>query len=157
MTAAHLGIDPGASGALCALDAAGEVLGLYDLPTIVTTTNRKQIDPAGLADLLRQWPGVPCCVERVGPRPNEGAVGGFSFGFGFGVVLTALAVLGHPTRLVQPATWKKWAGIPAGSDKQASIAVAGRLMPSATPHLTLKRHHDRADAALIASYGLRHP
>ncbi len=154
---AHIGIDPGLTGAIAVLNAAGELLALCDTPTQTTTTGRREINAAALADLLRQWPGVPAAVERVGARPGESATSGFSFGFSQGSILACLAVLGHPVRLVQPASWKRWAGIPPGAPKDASIGTASRLIPSASPHLTLKKHDGRADALLIGLYGLRHP
>ena len=154
---AHIGIDPGLSGAIAVLNDDGTLLALHDMPTQATTTNRREISASALADLLRQYPGAACTVERIGPRPGEGAVGAFSFGHGFGSVLAVLACLGHPVRLAQPATWKRWAGIPAGADKQASIGTAARMVPSAASYLTLKKHDGRADAVLIAAYGLKHP
>lgn len=155
--AVQIGVDPGLDGAIVVLNAAGELVELADMPTQMTTTGRREINAACLADLLRKYPGAPAFVERVGARPGEGAVGAFSFGFSQGSILAVLAVLGHPVRLVQPASWKRWAGIPAGADKQASIGVAARLLPTAARHLTLKKHDGRADAALIARFGQTHP
>ena len=155
--AVFIGVDPGLSGAIVVLDSAGELVELADMPTQMTTTGRREINAACLADLLRKYPGAPAAVERVGARPGESATSGFSFGFSQGSILAVLAVLGHPVRLVQPASWKRWAGIPAGADKQASIGVAARLLPTAARHLTLKKHDGRADALLIGLYALRHP
>jgi len=155
--AAHIGIDPGLTGAIAVLDDAGSLLALHDMPTQATTTGRNEISASALADLLRQYPNTPATIERVGARPGEGAVGAFSFGHGFGTVLAVLATLSHPTRLVQPAVWKRWAAIPPGADKQASIGTAARMVPSAASHLTLRKHDGRADALLIGLYGLRHP
>lgn len=154
--AVQIGVDPGLTGAVCVLDAAGELVELADMPTLPTTTGRREINAAALADLLRKYPGAPAFVERVGARPGEGAVGAFSFGHGFGTVLAVLATLSHPTRLVQPAVWKRWAAIPPGADKQAAIGVAARMVPTASSHLTLKKHHGRADAVLLAEYGRTH-
>ena len=39
---------------------------------------------------------------------------------------------------------------------QAAIGVAARMVPSAASHLTLKKHHGRADAVLLAEYGRTH-
>ena len=155
-TAHHIGIDPGLTGAIAVLNAAGSLLALHDMPVQATTTGRNEISASALADLLRQYPNTPATIERVGARPGEGAVGAFSFGHGFGTVLAVLATLSHPTRLVQPAVWKRWAAIPPGADKQAAIGVAARMVPTAASHLTLKKHHGRADAVLLAEYGRMH-
>jgi crossover junction endodeoxyribonuclease RuvC len=157
MTAAIVAVDPGLSGAIAVLDEDGELVELFDTPTVTTTTNRREISAAALAAILRKFPGTPAAVERVGPRPGEGAVGAFAFGHGFGTVLACLATLGHPVRLVSPVSWKRWCAIPPGADKQAAIGVAARMVPSAASQLTLKKHDGRADALLIGLYALRHP
>ena len=153
---ARVGIDPGLTGAVVWLAPDGELLALADMPVLTTTTGRREVNAAGLADLMRCYPGATVAVERVGPRPGEGAVGAFAFGHGFGTVLAVLATLGHPVRLVQPAVWKRWAGIPAGAPKDAAVAVAARMVPSASQHLMLKKHHGRADALLLAEFGRTH-
>jgi len=153
---ARVGIDPGLTGAVVFLAPDGDLLAVVDMPTLTATTGRREVNAAGLAELLRHYPGATVTVERVGPRPGEGAVGAFAFGYGLGTVLAVLATLGHPTRLVQPAVWKRWAGIPAGAPKDAAVAVAARMVPQAGPFLTLKKHHGRADAVLLAEYGRTH-
>jgi len=44
-----IGIDPGLSGALGVLDAGGAFVAVHDMPTAISTTGRKHLDPAGLA------------------------------------------------------------------------------------------------------------
>jgi hypothetical protein len=144
------GIDPGVTGALALVDAEGRFQAVHDMPTTLATTGRRQIDPGALAALLREHGPAFCLVERVGPRPREGAVGAFSFGLTFGAILGVLATLGLPHDLVQPVAWKRRAGIPPKSPKGVSIAVAKRLLPDAGPHLTLVKHDGRAEALLLA-------
>lgn len=153
---ARCGVDPGLTGAIVFLSPDGELLAVVDMPTLTSTTGRREVNAAGLADLMRCHPDATVTVERVGPRPGEGAVGAFAFGHGFGTVLAVLATLGHPVRLVQPAVWKRWAGIPAGAPKDAAVAVAARMVPQAAQHMTLKKHHGRADAVLLAEFGRTH-
>jgi hypothetical protein len=62
---------------------------------------------------------------------------------------------GLPLHRVQPAAWKRAAGLPAGAPKAASIEAARRLLPGSAPHLTRAKDHNRADALLIAMYALR--
>ncbi len=144
------GIDPGLSGALGFITVTGELVGVYDVPTLPTTTGRRQIDAAALADTLRQHAPVFTLVERVGARPGEGAVGAFSFGHTFGSITAVLAALGLAHDLVQPAVWKRRAGIPPGADKAASVAVCKRMLPSAARHLTRVKDDGRAEALLLA-------
>ena len=147
------GIDPGLSGAVGFIDGEGGFLAAHDMPTLPTTTGRRQIDAAALADILRQHQPLFTLVERVGARPGEGAVGAFSFGHSFGTITAVLAALGLPYDLVQPAVWKRKAGIPAGADKAASVAVCKRLLPSAAAHLTRVKDDGRAESLLLALHG----
>jgi crossover junction endodeoxyribonuclease RuvC len=39
------------------------------------------------------------------------------------------------------------------SDKEAARALALRLFPACAEHFRLKKHHGRAEAALIAKFG----
>lgn len=146
------GIDPGLEGAAGFL-ADGRFLAVCDMPVLQTTTGRRQVDFHALAAILRQHGPGFVLVERVGPRPGEGAVGAFGFGHTFGGIVGVLAALQIPHDVVQPAVWKRRAGIPPGAPKGASIAVAKRLLPDAAPFLTRVKDHGRAEALLIAMKG----
>lgn len=155
MTAPHLfaGIDPGLSGAIGFVRADGTFAAVVDMPCLTQTTGRRAIDPAGLASILRQHGPAFVLVERVGPRPGEGAVGAFAFGQTYGGILATLATLGLAHDVVMPAQWKRRAGIPPGASKDASIQTALRLLPQAAPHLTRKKDDGRAEALLLALQG----
>ncbi|MBK7023994.1 MAG: hypothetical protein IPH41_10970 [Sulfuritalea sp.] len=127
---------------------------VFDMPTLPTSTGRRAIDAAALAELLRQNAPAFCVVERVGARPGEGATGAFSFGHSFGSVLGVLAALRVPHAIVQPQVWKRAAGIPAGADKRVSIATAKQRLPDAAHHLTRVKDDGRAEALLLAWYGV---
>lgn len=144
------GIDPGITGAVGIVREDGTPAAVLDMPILTTTTGRKQVDAAALAGLLRDADPAFVLVERVGPRPGEGAVGAFAFGHTFGSILAVLATMGLPHDVVQPAQWKRRAGIPPGADKAASIQTAIRLFPSAAPWLSRKKDDGRAEALLIA-------
>jgi len=49
---------------------------------------------------------------------------------------------------VTPAKWKKHFGL--SSEKEQSRAMASKMFPEAALHL--KKHHDRAEALLLARY-----
>lgn len=146
----YMGIDPGVSGAVAWIDGDGEFVDVLDMPTLPTTTGRRAIDAAALAAAIRERRPAFALVERVGPRPQEGAVGAFAFGHTFGSILAVLATLGVPHDVVQPAVWKRKAGIPPGADKRASIASAKRVLPEASPYLERVKDDGRAEAMLLA-------
>ena len=144
------GIDPGVSGAIGIIGEHGRFCAVHDMPTLPTTTGRRQVDFAALAAILREHGPAFVLVERVGPRPGEGAVGAFAFGHTFGGILGTLAALAVSHDVIQPASWKRRAGIPPGADKRASIATAVRLLPDAAPHLSRVKDDGRAEALLLA-------
>lgn len=146
----YCGIDPGVSGAIGLLHADGRFAAVLDMPTLPTTTGRRQVDFAALAAILRTHAPVFALVERVGPRPGEGAVGAFAFGHTFGGILGTLAALAIPHDLILPASWKRRVGIPPRADKKASIATAIRLLPDSAAHLTRIKDDGRAESLLLA-------
>ncbi|NJD24078.1 MAG: hypothetical protein FIB06_01595 [Betaproteobacteria bacterium] len=143
------GIDPGINGAIGVLEG-GAFRAIHDMPTMTSTTGRRLIDFHGLTAILAQHAPDFVLVERVGPRPGEGPTGAFSFGYSFGGILAVLAALGIPHDLVQPAVWKRRAGLPPGADKRCSVATAKRLLPAASHHLTRVKDDGRAEALLLA-------
>lgn len=75
-TNTYCGIDPGLAGAVAFINEAGAFVSVHDMPVLMTTTGRKMVDAARLADILNEQTPSFVLVERVGPRPGEGAVGG---------------------------------------------------------------------------------
>jgi hypothetical protein len=144
------GIDPGITGAVAFIDTEARFVAVLDMPVLPTTTGRKCIDAERLASILHQHQPTFTLVERVGPRPGEGAVGAFSFGQSAGIIGGVLATLRLPHELVQPATWKRKAGIPAGAAKGVSITTCKRLLPDAADYLTRIKDHGRAESLLLA-------
>ena len=148
----YLGIDPGLTGAVAAVDAQGHVHLLEELPTILRGTGRvkRELDPAGLAHLLRPITDdiAVALVETVGSRPGQGVASVFSLGQSSGVIAGVLATLGIPVITTTPAKWKKQMGL-IGTDKEASRALATRLFPGIDLHR--KRDHNLAESLLLAT------
>ncbi len=68
-------------------------------------------------------------------------------------ILWAIAQLAPQSELVMvlPRTWQKHHGI-RKADKNVSIEIARKLFPGRAKELTLKKHHNRAESLLIASW-----
>lgn len=144
------GIDPGLSGAVAFIGEDPADALVFDMPTVMTTTGRRQIDAAALADLLREHGPALTLVEKVSARPGEGAVGAFSFGHTLGSIVGVLGALALPYSLVAPVAWKRKAGLPARAPKEASMQACVCVLPHTRQHLTMVKHHGRAEALLIA-------
>ena len=147
-----LGIDPGVSGAVAALDGSGILLAVHDMPTAIVGKSRKRHDvlEGQLAQILAQYPGATVWIEAVGAMPKQGVSSTFLFGVCYGICRGVAAGLGLRVELVTPQVWKRACGL-LGADKDAARAVASRRFPSAP--LSRVKDGGRADALLIAAYG----
>ncbi len=154
-----LGIDIGLTGALSATGAYGGC-SLADLPL---TADKKRIDGRKLLNLIREFVRAGevgmVVIEDVQPRPqgNSNRHGNTMFSQGSmmqskGIVLAVCDIAGLDIRMVTPQAWKAFYGL-IGQPKTASMDIARELYPSAD--LRLVKHHNRAEALLMARYGLR--
>lgn len=148
-----IGIDPGLDGAIGVL-RDGAFVAVADMPVVAkgSGTVKREVDPAGLVTLLRQFAPADedTCValERVNAMPGQGSSSVFSLGDSFGCARSAVAACGLQLVYVVPTQWKKHFKLPA--DKELARALAVRLYPAAP--LNLKKYVDRAEALLMARW-----
>jgi len=133
-----LGIDPGASGGLALV---GDMLWAVPMPATLMDvwqemkTFQKDVSKA--------------VIEKVGPMRGWGGSSSFSFGRNYGNLEAFLTASGIPFEYVAPTVWQKALGCMTKGDKNVTKAKAQQLYPS------VKWTHATADAALIATFGLR--
>ncbi len=152
MSTVYIGADPGCSGAIAFLSPDGSLEHVDDWP-VITDRTLKWVDGAALQSLLLDRVGgrrAFACVERVGSMPKQGVASTFAFGVAYGSILGVLQAAHVAIGLVTPRTWKAAAGL--GDDKHASLHRARMLYPDAD--IPLVKHHNKAEAILIARYGL---
>jgi crossover junction endodeoxyribonuclease RuvC len=151
-----LGVDIGATGAIALLSDQGELIDVFDMPCLQDgPKNRRTVNAPLLAEVIYKSHATRAFVERVGPRPMEGAVGAFAFGDAKGVVRGCLAAAAIPTLFIQPAQWKRAVGVPPGKDmKDMARSVAINRWPGKADLFKRKMDDGRAEAALIAVAGL---
>jgi crossover junction endodeoxyribonuclease RuvC len=147
-----LGIDPGLSGAL-ALYRDGYWT-LIDMP-IVGDAKRNEINGPELCGWLREHVPDHAFIEYAAARPGQGVTSMFRFGVAYGATKMALAACGVPYTVVTPAKWKPAVGIQTGADKEASRLRALQLFPDLAACLSRKKDHARADAVLLAHFGMK--
>lgn len=141
-----VGVDPGISGAVAALDAAtGQLLWVEDMPVL-----DKWVNAAALADLLRGELIRAAAVESVHAMPRQGVTSSFNFGRGYGQVLGVLATLNAPTMHPTPQLWKKALGVTA--DKSSSRRRATDLWPTHAGLFARVKDDGRAESVLIARW-----
>ena len=163
-----VGIDPGIGGALAILNPEINEVRFFDTPTLEVIVNKKRknvLDAYAMVRILRDinfkaavaHMEVQVAIEKVQAMPGGGertmgATSAFSFGMGFGLWLGILAALEIPHQQVHPATWKARVMSGMGKEKDASRQIAMQHYPKAAKDLSLKKHHGRADAAMIARF-----
>jgi crossover junction endodeoxyribonuclease RuvC len=151
------GIDPGLAGALAFLDPGNpSTVEIFDIPVHLLTRGgkaKREIDIASLAGILASHRPVHVFIEQVGAMPGQGVSSVFAFGKGYGIVLGILGAHGIPVTLVTPGVWKRSLGVLRAKD--AARARASQLLPQCAGQWPLKKDHGKAEASLLALYGLR--
>ena len=153
-----IGIDPGAHGAIAILTRKGELVEVWDMPTVdvkVGKTLKRRVSPELLTQELRgQWEMVDAAfVEQVASSPQMGVSSAFAFGESFGIVKGVLAAMHIPCHTVLPAVWKR--ALKLNASKDGSRIKAIEMWPQHAAEFKRVRDSDRAEAALIADWGRR--
>jgi len=154
-----IGVDPGLSGAFAAV-VWPAVLQVADTPTRTRSVNGKEkrvVDRAALQavirELVRAHRPEKVVIEDVHAMPRQGVTSAFTFGNVFGSIVQAFVAEGVSIELVPPALWKRRLGITA--DKATAFHEADRLFPYEKHWWSKKSQDGRAEAVLLAYYGLK--
>ena len=180
MIVAYVGIDPGSTGAVAAVDADGAPLGIWDAPLLeVVKDGRRRTEPdvAAMGPILwslgEKYDVRRVVLEKVQPMPRRpkkggavdargegetegwGALPNFVLGLWYGLWWGQVLAVGLPLDRLAPQSWRArmLAGMPQG--KEAGRMKALELFPALQAELKLKKHHGRADALLMAECARR--
>lgn len=147
------GIDPGLSGALVHINKERE-LEIHDMPTLQVSNKGKREVAAFLAsDIVSLHPNSSVYIERVAARPGQGVSSMFNFGKSYGILIGIAAGRHMRMDLVTPSQWKK--DLKVGTGKDASRYRAQELFPNYSDYFKRKKDDGRAEAALIALWGIQ--
>jgi hypothetical protein len=157
MPGRYCGIDPGIFGGAALIDVLQngkiKVLELIDLPIVGDGASRRINAVA-----LRNWiegsylPPDHTFIEAASAMPRQGTVSIFRYGRAVGALEAVIACCEIPITMVAPASWKRHFNL-HGPDKEQSRQRAIQQFPDAVPFLTLRKHHGRSEALLLAAYG----
>lgn len=119
MSKVFIGIDPGVSGAITALNENGKVVALTKMPQTM----------GELLRFLQQFTDndTTCYLEKVHARPGDGAASMFKFGRGFGWLQMALFASKIKTIEVLPNIWMRGLGIKSKKKDETKTAYKNRL------------------------------
>jgi crossover junction endodeoxyribonuclease RuvC len=149
-----LGVDPGATGALALVDIERcRLVDVLDMP-VIRAGKTMWVDGAAVLDWLESREVELAVIEQVNGFPGMGLAQTFGLGRMAGGIETALSSAGFPMQHVTPQVWKKRAGLIGQEKKQALVLAKARLR---SPPGAFDRAKDigRADAALIALFGIQ--
>jgi hypothetical protein len=164
-----VGIDPGVSGGIAALDERCHLKFKTAMP--VMTVEKQSKTKAGnkrkgteyraelIAQIIKQLNPDRVFIEKQQAMPKQGAVSMFTLGTGYGLLRGICVGLGVSTHLVRPTVWQKdILNAARGDTKNKSILFCTTTWPSLD-----FRENDRCrvdhdgicDAVCIAEYGRR--
>lgn len=151
-----LGIDPGLSGGLAAVSRTPgglpTLLGVIDIPTSGEKAKRR-VDVAAVLAFIRLHNPTRAVIERAQAMPDQGASSGFIYGRSVGALEACVDGMLIPLTVIESTAWKKaHALIKRGKEDSRQRAI--RLFPDGHEWFKRKLDHNRAEAALIAHYGL---
>ena len=156
------GIDPGVSGAICALRKVNDIE-VYEMPTMIDgKKNKRQVNGAEVSNIFIKelenlifkdsWQSeVKVVVEHVTAMPGQGVTSMFNFGQSFGVIKGICAAMKLPIYFVRPTKWKKHFNL-IKTNKEASRTKVIEIYPNISAKLSRKKDSNKADAILIARY-----
>jgi crossover junction endodeoxyribonuclease RuvC len=150
-----LGIDPGLNGGL-ALVLSGDrptLLAVGDVPTTGEKAKRR-VDVGAVVRFVKNREAMPdhALIERAQAMPDQGASSGFVYGRAVGALEAVVEALEIPLSVSEAGAWKKAHAL-VGRGKEDSRQRAIKLFPGAAG-FERKLDHNRAEATLIAAYGL---
>lgn len=157
-----LGIDPGADGAMVALQADGELLGAWRAGgPHGYLRDAKEGGYLAALDQARELGGCQpglVVLEGVQLRGGQGLASQAKAAYGIGVLAGLLQAKGWPWVETTPQRWRKALSIPSdkANPKAPTIAWVERLLPQLDlrPGRCMRPHDGLADAGAIASYAL---
>ncbi len=179
-SAVYVGVDPGVTGAIGFV--CGAVSMVIDLPTTgrpvtkqktikepvlggpktrTVHETRKDYDLEAIVDVFRALDATTgdrslTCVEKaqvmIQGKAGNSAWTAYEVGVSYGLWPLFLTSRDRPFLVVEPAAWKRELAL-TGHDKDASRMLALSMWPDAP--LKAKKHHNRAEALLLAEYARR--
>lgn len=166
-----IGIDPGLTGAIAFLNEDGGVISVDEMPTMPIaeagpkTTIKTEVDALALGRLVRsRVPRAAAVMAFMEHTSSVGQVGQeqakLSLAAGKATCMAVLRLMQIDVQRVTPVAWKRFYGIKEPmpdskgiSQKKQALAIARGFY--GIEYLRREKDHNRADALLIARWGLR--
>ena len=108
------------------------------------------INPHALHNIIEGHVPDMAMIERSHPHPKEGVSSVWRYASAFTTAVVVIKLLEIPIFFVSPAKWKR--SLALTKDKEQSRARAIETFPAGSDQFKLKKHHNRAEAAMLAFY-----
>ncbi|HDZ27765.1 hypothetical protein LCGC14_1355210 [marine sediment metagenome] len=146
-----IGVDNGFSGAIAILREKNPVV-LMDMPVLKVGKTKLELDENTIRDYFSRWQVKHVFIEKAQVMPKQGISSSGRYMMSYGIIRGICVGLRLPYTLIAPQTWKKAMLKDMPKGKEASIFRAKQLYPELD--FPRKKDHGKADALLIALYGL---
>jgi hypothetical protein len=155
------GVDPGTSPTIAVLDSESGRISIYDelsAATRINGRNTSQPVPELVRFALSESQPDLVLIEHVWMRPvrgpaAQGAVSQARLVASMHLVWGVAAGLGIRVELVVPGTWKRHFRLRGGAKEDSRLKCLN-VMPESARFLMRKMDHNRAEALLMARFGL---
>ncbi len=150
----YIGIDPGISPSLSALDDKGSLLWMKDIPAIETGKGKAKKNEMNGGEIRESLIGADhVFIEKAQTMPDQGIASTGKYMKGAGIIEGICIGLGIPYDLISPVTWKKAMMPGMQKGKEASLLRVQQLYPDS---VKLKKDNHKAEALLICLYGINY-
>lgn len=149
-----LAIDPGLENGVAVVDENRNLLLTTEIQVIGEGAGRR-LQLYSFNDIIKQFHVTQAVIEDVSSMPHDAKPGLFKFGRAAGALEGALMALRVPTEPVRPPIWKRDMKLLEKS-KEDVRALAIQTWPDMEHHFALKKHHNRAEAAMLGLWYLQY-
>lgn len=115
---------------------------------------KRRVDVIAVMQWIRRHSPDHAIVERAQAMPEQGSSSGFNYGRAVGALEACVVGLLIPHTVVEARAWKHANGL-IKTDKEASRQRAIQLFPGGHEFFARRMDHNRAEASLLAWYGLQ--
>jgi hypothetical protein len=151
-----LGVNLGINGGLAVIEITNGVppklVECIDIPTIGDGA-KERVDVAAIRNFIEAHKPARALIERAGAMPGQGVASAFKYARAAGATEAVITLCAIPVEIIEASAWKRFWHL-LGEDKEGSRQKALQLFPDAHAALARKRDHARAEAILIALYGI---
>lgn len=153
-----LAVDPGITGAFAVYQSENRSIHVYDIPVqnvIINRKRRKVLDYEAMAQHFRHLVIYEyeafLVTEKIRPFPKDTPMTAGKLCEIYGAIKGMAYMQDLKVIDVEPIVWKRFFNL-TGQNKEASVHAAQKFFPDID--LTLKKHHNRAEALLLMRYAM---